>query len=145
MLTFTRIWNDYRCPFGNYREPYPYPEKRRIQAEESFLGRHFGEVGMYLWWHRRNPWNNLTHNWLGICPVKEYGGDKSEHVKECRECVWEVPDPAKWEYVVERNDKRHWQHKKYRWLRLPYREFFNGFVQIGWRSRGSLTSSLSST
>lgn len=57
------LWNHYRNPFGNWHEPLPYPERRRIEAPENdFLA--------FLWWQFwRNPLHNLTHFNLGHVPI----------------------------------------------------------------------------
>lgn len=137
-MTFTKLYNHWLNPLGNYREPFPFPERRIRDAEESWLGRKFGTVGMYIWWHLRNKMTNFNSVWIGIVPVREYGGDKSEHVASCYDCVWQSPEVNGWERYHASNG---WYHEWRKGLiRLPYIK--NKYFALGWKSRGSLGGNL---
>lgn len=72
-----RAWNHPRNPFGNWHEPMPYPEKRRLEAPKN-------EILAWLWWQfLRNPLHNFTHFVIGIVPI----GDRYE---------WVTPDEDGW-------------------------------------------------
>lgn len=108
-------------PFGNFSEPLPFPEKRKIEAEKSWLP-------PVIWWNIRNPLHNWNHFWIGITPL----GNRYE---------WILPESNGWKRTV--NDiKGNWQHsywsKPHR-ISLPFWNFDNGNWQfyIGWLSRGN--------
>lgn len=72
-----RTWNSPRNPFGNWHEPMPWPEKRRVQAPAN-------QWLAWLWWQFwRNPLHNFSHFWIGITPVG-------------RRYEWITPDEDGW-------------------------------------------------
>ena len=115
---FNSVWN----PLGNYIEPLPTPEKRKIQAEESWMP-------SWLWWALRNPFSNFCHFWIGITPV----GHRYEWI-EPQERGWirmQLPPNGKWQ-------KSYWTHPA-KLITLPFYHFLadNYEFYIGWLDRGN--------
>lgn len=124
---FCLIFNHYLSPFGNWEEPMPFPEKRRLEAEKSWL-----PPG--VWWNLRNPLHNFTHRFIGITPL----GNRYE---------WILPESNGWIRIV--NDiVGNWQYsywtKPNSKIKLPFWNFDNGKWQfyIGWLSRGNFGMAL---
>ena len=114
---FCKVWNHWSNPLGNWNEPTPYPEKRKVQADEAKLPNE-------LWWALRNPFHNLNHYVLGIVPK----GERYE---------WYKPEDNGWERVTKEDSIVSWWKKEGR-IPLPY-ILINGAwtFYIGWMSRGN--------
>lgn len=115
-----RAWGHWLNPFGNWHEPTPYPEKRKIQARDHWL-----PDG--LWWALRNPFHNFCHFWIGLVPLG-------------RRYEWHSPEENGWH----RSEGRHlnWWVKPWR-IPLPYFKIEGGWTfYIGWMSRGSFGMAL---
>lgn len=118
---FCNLWNHWINPLGNWNEPRPYPEKRRIEAAESFLPD-------WLWWAIRNPFHNFNHYWIGIVPL----GDRYE---------WLKPESNGWVREQVSSTVSFWK-KKHR-IPLPYYRVDGSWTfYVGWMSRGSFGMAL---
>lgn len=114
-----KAWNHWLNPLGNYIEPSPYPEKRKIQAEES-------KLPDGLWWALRNPAANLMNHWLGIMPI----GEEYETVS---------PEANGWA----REEDGNWSWWKKGPISLPYYRHDGAWTfYLGWNSNGSFGSAL---
>jgi hypothetical protein len=115
-----KLCNHWLNPLGNWLEPHPYPEKRRLQAEESWLPND-------VWWQLRNPLHNFMHYWIGIVPVGKHG-------------EWYAPNKNGWVRKKPTETLSYWE--KGIWV-LPYKHgsvrlFGKNFDwYIGWSSRGN--------
>ena len=112
-----RAWNNPKNPFGNWNEPKPYPEKRKVQADASWIPNP-------IWWQiLRNPVHNLTHYWLGITPVGKHG-------------EWHTPEENGWTRVETDENNYYWQKGH---IKLPIKkgELFGYEWYIGWMKRGN--------
>jgi len=119
---FCKIYNHWLNPFGNYNEPNPYPEKRRIEANNSILHPN-------LWWAIRNPFHNFCHYWIGVTPLGQM-------------CEWITLEERGWVHNTNPINGN-WQYsywtKPNSKIKLPFWNFDNGKWQIyfGWLSRGN--------
>jgi hypothetical protein len=114
---FCRAWNHWLNPLGNYHEPNPYPEKRRVQAEASRLP-------AWLWWALRNPFHNLNHFMLGITPrAKRY--------------EWVLPDEDGWTRYEDGKGYAYWYRPGHRKLGIRKGNLWGREWYIGWMSRGN--------
>ena len=112
-----RAFNHWLNPLGNWIEPLPYPEKRKLQADASWLPNG-------LWWLVRNPAANLMSHWLGIMPI----GNRYETLS---------PEDNGWERT-----ENGWWVKPWR-LPLPYyRADGRWTFYIGWRDSGAFGAAL---
>lgn len=118
--TFCKLYNHWLNPLGNYNEPNPYPEKRKLEAQQSFLHPN-------LWWAIRNPFHNFCHYWIGITPI----GKMHE---------WIEPQERGWTRITKpislTRSYSYWSRGS---IKLPIFNYDNGKVQfyIGWLSRGN--------
>ena len=116
------IFSHWLNPFGNWHEPCAYPEKRRLEAEKSWLP-------PAIWWNLRNPLHNFNHLWIGICPRND------------NRYEWILPESNGW--IREANYKRVGNWDISRWkkgrITLPfaYRKGNTWEFYIGWLSRGN--------
>jgi hypothetical protein len=118
---FCRLFSHWLNPFGNWNEPLPYPKKRKIQADESWIPN-------CIWWNLRNPFHNFTHYWIGIVPLgKQY--------------EWYTPEYSGWvrysNTVIGKNYSISFWKKGF--VKLPIINYNNGKLEfyIGWMSRGN--------
>lgn len=113
---FCQAWNHWINPLGNWHEPLPYPEKRKVQADASW-------VPNGVWWTiLRNPFHNLCHVYLGILPIKG-------------RYEWYAPEDNGWRRIEGKHLS--WWVKAWR-IPLPYFKVEGGWTfYIGWMSRGS--------
>lgn len=113
-------FSHYLNPLGNWNEPLPYPEHRKVEAEQSILP-------PSIWWLIRNPFHNFCHYWVGITPL----GNRYE---------WLEPELNGWERIVGPNDKK-WQYSYWKKgnIKLPFWNYEGNSWQfyIGWLSRGN--------
>ena len=121
------IFSHWLNPFGNWHEPCAYPEKRRLEAEKSWLP-------PAIWWNLRNPLHNFNHLWIGICPRNE------------NRYEWILPESNGW--IREANYKRVGNWDISRWkkgkitLAFAYRKGNTWEFYIGWLSRGNFGMAL---
>lgn len=114
---FCTVFNHWLNPLGNWLEPKPYPEKHKIQAEESRLPEEF-------WWFLRNPFHNFMTHWIGIVPI----GPRYS---------WIRPESNGWSREHYGDSNWYWWRKANRPLLPFYRnkgtkwEFY-----LGWTDRG---------
>ncbi len=114
------IYNHWLNPIGNWNEPLPYPEKRKLEAEKSWLH-------PVIWWNLRNLFHNFNHYWIGITPL----GQRYQ---------WITPESKGWIRVTNLTIK-HWQYSY--WtngkIKLPFWNYTNGNREfyIGWLRRGN--------
>ena len=118
---FCKVFSHWLNPLGNWIEPLPYPEKRKIQADESWLPNG-------LWWFLRNPAANLMSHWLGIMPV----GERYQTLS---------PEDNGWTYDQITENYACWTKKNRPSLRY-YRVDGKWTFYIGWRSSGAFGASL---
>jgi hypothetical protein len=112
-----KAFSHWANPLGNWIEPLPYPEKRKLEADESWLPNG-------LWWFLRNPAANLMSHWLGIMPVRG------------RYETWS-PEENGWT-----RSKSGWWTKPWR-IPLPYYRVDGAWTfYIGWRSSGAFGMAL---
>lgn len=121
------IFSHWLNPFGNWHEPCAYPEKRRLEAEKSWLP-------PAIWWNLRNPFHNWNHFWIGICP------------RNNNRYEWILPESNGW--IREANYKRVGNWDISRWkkgkITLPfaYKKGNTWEFYIGWLSRGNFGMAL---
>jgi len=134
---FSKIWNHWMNPLGNWHEPKPWPMKRQDQFVESFWSTVAHED---VWWTLRNPFHNFTHFWIGITPR----GERYEWIhpqcdgwRRTLEGVSEgdLEDGAtEWELYAYRKPGKMVRYQFKFWFRLAGTEW-NGY--IGWMDRGN--------
>ena len=114
MLLLDVWWN----PFGNWHEPLPFPEKRRLEAPSVA----WATWAAWRYWHRRNLLHNFTHFVIGIVPI----GDRYE---------WISPECAGWRRI--KGSRYSVWVKRWR-MPLPYLFGTVGAFEwsIGWKSDG---------
>lgn len=118
---FCRAFSHWLNPLGNWNEPLPYPEKRAIQASESWMPDS-------VWWNLRNPFHNFNHYWIGITPL----GNRYE---------WLEPSDNGWvresdAVVGEHYHISYWTRGR---IKLPIFKWKNyGWeFYVGWMDRGN--------
>ncbi len=127
---FCKMFSHWLNPFGNWNEPMPYPEIRKVQAEKSWL-----PAG--VWWNLRNPFHNFCHYWIGITPL----GNRYE---------WIIPESAGWIRSTE-DYKDNWSYSYWKKegsrFKLPFWNYTGTSWQfyIGWLSRGNFGIALRKT
>ena len=144
MEPYKIIPQDYQChnrwcerfshwlnPFGNWNEPMPYPEKRRLQSKgQKMCGI---PLSPFIWWNfRRNPFHNFNHYWIGIVPL-----GKRYH--------WYSPEQNGWTRVYHKKKQTQKYEYEFSWWKKPKRPLLPYFKwkragwegYIGWMSRGS--------
>jgi hypothetical protein len=104
-------------PLGNWIEPLPYPEKRKLEADQSWLPNG-------LWWFLRNPAANLMSHWLGIMPIGE-----RYHTLSPENNGWKRSESGTW--------RKPW-HVPRPYYRVDGRWTF----YIGWRTSGAFGAAL---
>jgi hypothetical protein len=115
-----KIFSHWLNPFGNWNEPLPFPEKRKLEAQQSWLP-------PFIYWNLRNPFHNFCHYWIGITPL----GKRYE---------WIIPESNDWirttNNIVGNRQYSYWSKGL---IKLPFFNYDNGKFQfyIGWLSRGN--------
>jgi hypothetical protein len=118
---FCRAFSHWLNPLGNWIEPLPYPEKRKLRADESWLPNP-------VWWFLRNPAVNLMSHWLGIMPVRG------------RYETWS-PEDNGWTRIRVTDRYSFWLKRNR--LPLPYYRIDGKWTfYIGWRSSGAFGAAL---